>query len=63
MGFGGVLGSRLRGSNLSASSLEPAWFRGAELFLGAPVYNYPDPRGDLESRSPNLGPSTTKGTL
>ena len=24
---------------------------------------YPDPRGDLESRSPNLGPYTTKGTL
>ena len=24
---------------------------------------YPDPREDLESRSPNLGPYTTKGTL
>ena len=24
---------------------------------------YPDPRKDLESRSPNLGPCTTKGTL
>ena len=24
---------------------------------------YPDPRKDLESRSPNLGPYTTKGTL
>ena len=24
---------------------------------------YPDPREDLESRSPNLGPCTTKGTL
>ena len=23
----------------------------------------PDPREDLESRSPNLGPYTTKGTL
>ena len=23
---------------------------------------YPDPREDLESRSPNLGPYTTKGT-
>ena len=25
--------------------------------------NYPDPREDLESRSPNLGPYTTEGTL
>ena len=25
--------------------------------------HYPDPREDLESRSPNLGPYTTKGTL
>ena len=24
---------------------------------------YPDPREDLESRSPNLGPYTAKGTL
>ena len=24
---------------------------------------YPDPREDLKSRSPNLGPYTTKGTL
>ena len=26
-------------------------------------HGYPDPREDLESRSPNLGPYTTKGTL
>ena len=26
-------------------------------------YENPDPREDLESRSPNLGPYTTKGTL
>ena len=25
--------------------------------------SFPDPREDLESRSPNLGPYTTKGTL
>ena len=24
---------------------------------------FPDPQEDLESRSPNLGPYTTKGTL
>ena len=34
-------------SNLNALSIVP----------------YPDPREDLESRSPNLGPYTTKGTL
>ena len=28
----------------------------------APLLN-PDPREDLESRSPNLGPYTAKGTL
>ena len=27
------------------------------------VNKYPDPREDLESSSPNLGPYTTKGTL
>ena len=27
------------------------------------VFRFPDPREDLESRSPNLGPYTTKGTL
>ena len=26
-------------------------------------YEYPEFREDLESRSPNLGPYTTKGTL
>ena len=31
--------------------------------LGPVVDGYPDPREDLESRSPNLGPYTTKGTL
>ena len=27
------------------------------------VVKYPEPREDLESRFPNLGPHTTKGTL
>ena len=31
--------------------------------LGPVVDGYPDPREDLESRSPNLGPYTTKDTL
>ena len=30
---------------------------------GLGTAKYPDPREDLESRSPNLGPHTTKGTL
>ena len=29
----------------------------------APPSTHPDPREDLESRSPNLVPYTTKGTL
>ena len=33
------------------------------LASGRDVALNPDPREDLESRSPNLGPYTTKGTL
>ena len=32
-------------------------------FEGLGLTAFPDPREDLESRSPNLGPYTTKGTL
>ena len=31
--------------------------------LGEKSGSHPDPREDLESRSPNLGAYTTKGTL
>ena len=38
----------------------------APFLLSEPLHTryipYPDPREDLESRSPNLGPYTTKGT-
>ena len=33
------------------------------LLIGFRFWCFPDPREDLKSRSPNLGPYTTKGTL
>ena len=39
------------------------WLFKSPVNLNKPKRYYPDPREDLESRSPNLGPYTTKDTL
>ena len=48
---------------VAVRAFETCWSRARVVLWWFMEAHFPDPREDLESRSPNLGPYTTKGTL